>query len=133
VPLSADAAKIVRLRLSLVPDAPDAALFPSPRQKGQPHNIALKDPKALAARLWERAGIKGAVLHDVRRSTRTYMGAIGVRPDVADRVLGHSQGGPRSRRVYDRYDYGPEMREAVERWSRKLREIVTGLRAVETA
>ncbi|HSC17963.1 MAG TPA: tyrosine-type recombinase/integrase [Rhizomicrobium sp.] len=52
-------------------------------------------------------------LHDLRRTARTLMVRAGVRPDIAERVLGHVISGVA--RVYDRYSYTEEKRDALER------------------
>jgi integrase len=62
-------------------------------------------------------------LHDFRRTMRTGMAACGVRDEVAELVIGHAKQG--LQRVYDQHSYQPEMRQALERWSRRLRAIVT--------
>ena len=41
-------------------------------------------------------------LHDLRRTARTLMSACGVRPDIAEEILGHAQGGV-VEGIYDRH------------------------------
>ena len=53
------------------------------------------------------------ILHDLRRSARSLMARAGVRPDVAERVLGHAIVGVEG--VYDRYSYGDEKADALKR------------------
>ena len=48
----------------------------------------------------ERAKIAEWRLHDLRRTARSLMSRVGVRPDIAERVLGHVQPGVQG--VYDR-------------------------------
>lgn len=57
-------------------------------------------------------------LHDLRRTVRTNLPALGISPDTAERVVGHAIGGVRG--VYDRYSYLPEKRQALDAWARKL-------------
>jgi integrase len=45
-------------------------------------------------------------LHDLRRSARSLMARAGVRPDIAERVMGHAIPGVAG--VYDRFSYGEE-------------------------
>ena len=62
--------------------------------------------------------------HDLRRTAATTMGELGVTRFVQDRVLNHidaSIGG-----TYDRYEYLAEKRDALERWERRLRELLKG-------
>jgi integrase len=64
----------------------------------------------------------GYTLHDLRRTARSFMSALGVRIEVAEKVLGHSLGS--LVRVYDRHDYLDEKREALEAWSNRLLRVV---------
>lgn len=63
------------------------------------------------------------VFHDVRRTVRTRLSALRVNADVAEMVIGHGKKG--LRRVYDQYEFEPEMREALEKWASALKTIVT--------
>jgi len=49
--------------------------------------------------------------HDLRRTGATLMGKIGVLPEVAERCLNHLEQN-RIKRIYQRYSYEAEMREA---------------------
>jgi integrase len=62
--------------------------------------------------------------HDLRRSMRSGLGMIGVRPDVAELCVGHAKQGIQA--VYDRYSYGPEIATALLRWSEHIAAIVEG-------
>ncbi|MEX1109924.1 MAG: integrase arm-type DNA-binding domain-containing protein [Dongiaceae bacterium] len=64
----------------------------------------------------------GWVLHDLRRTVRTNLPKLGIASDVAERVMGHVIGGVRG--AYDRYDYLPQKRHALETWARYLAELV---------
>jgi integrase len=46
------------------------------------------------------------VLHDLRRTAKTLMARAGVRPDISERVLGHTIRGVEG--VYDQHDYSAE-------------------------
>jgi integrase len=63
------------------------------------------------------------VIHDLRRTVRTRLAWLGTPETVAERVIGHS---PRDQlqKVYNRFEYIEERREALERWATALREIV---------
>jgi integrase len=50
-------------------------------------------------------------LHDLRRTARSLMSRAGVRPDIAERCLGHAVRGTEG--IYDRHHYGPEKRDAL--------------------
>jgi integrase len=62
-------------------------------------------------------------IHDLRRTVRTRLASLGVADKVAEAVIGHGRKG--LARVYDQHEYEPEMREALERWAARLRDIVT--------
>jgi integrase len=62
------------------------------------------------------------VLHDVRRTVRTRLSGLKVNADVAELVIGHAKKG--MLRVYDQYEFESEMREALELWAKRLRDIL---------
>jgi integrase len=61
-------------------------------------------------------------LHDLRRTARSLMSRAGVRPDIAERVLGHVIGGVEG--VYDRHKYDSEKADALERLASLVDSIV---------
>jgi integrase len=61
--------------------------------------------------------------HDLRRTARTLMARAGVRPDVAERVVGHVVGNSVAR-IYDRFEYDGPKREALEALARQIGEIL---------
>jgi integrase len=62
------------------------------------------------------------VLHDLRRSARSLMSRAGVRPDVAERVLGHAISGVEG--VYDRHSYREEKADALRQLAGLIESIV---------
>ncbi|MBP7766834.1 MAG: tyrosine-type recombinase/integrase [Syntrophaceae bacterium] len=60
--------------------------------------------------------------HDLRRTLRTRLAALGVSDIVAERVLGHKLQGILA--IYNRHDYATEKRQALDRWQTSLCEIV---------
>ena len=66
--------------------------------------------------------VKGWVLHDLRRSARSLMARAGVRPDVAERVMGHTIEGVEG--VYDRHSYRDEKAQALAALAALVRDIV---------
>ena len=63
------------------------------------------------------------VLHDMRRTVRTRFASLRVPDLVAEMVIGHGRKG--LQRVYDQHSYEAEMRDALELWAGRLRDIVT--------
>ncbi len=57
--------------------------------------------------------LPGWTLHDLRRSARSLMARAGVRPDIAERVMGHAIKGVEG--IYDRHSYLEEKAEALRR------------------
>jgi integrase len=64
------------------------------------------------------------VLHDLRRTTRTGLGMLGVRPDVAELVVNHAKGGIQA--TYDRYSYQREIKTALALWADHVVAAVEG-------
>jgi integrase len=62
------------------------------------------------------------VIHDIRRTMRTGLSALSVRPDVAELVIAHALPGIRG--VYDKYSFEGEKRHALELWAARLRDVV---------
>lgn len=65
-----------------------------------------------------------ATPHDLRRTAITEISRLGFNRLVQDKIANHvdnSIGG-----IYDRHDYMKEKRQALDAWSRKLSEILTG-------
>ena len=54
------------------------------------------------------------------------MAEAGVPREHIAKVLNHVEGGPAATRVYDRYAYDAEKREALERWARRLQATIEG-------
>jgi integrase len=68
-------------------------------------------------------------LHDVRRTMRSGLGKLGVRPDVAERCIGHHRGSS-VEATYDRYRYAPQIAGALELWAEHVVAVVEGREAV---
>jgi integrase len=95
-----------------------------PDKRGTTHLEAKLLTRGIAktASRFERQGIAEFTLHDLRRTCRTGLARIGIAPHIAERVLNHAQ--ERIPGTYDRHDYLSEKRDALERWSDHLRELV---------
>ena len=64
-------------------------------------------------------------LHDLRRTAATGLARLGVAPQVVDRILNHRSGiisGVRA--IYNRFDYLPEARDALNRWAEHVASVV---------
>lgn len=89
--------------------------------------IARKELGDAAVAEFQKAGrpvIERWVLHDLRRTARTLMTRAGVRPDIAERVLGHVISGVEG--TYDRHDYTDEKRAALAALADQVDQILKG-------
>ncbi len=76
-------------------------------------------------RLDELSGVHNWTVHDLRRTTATNLAEMRIPPHVIERVLNHTGGSISPiARVYNRHAYEDEMRDALERWSARLGEIL---------
>jgi integrase len=66
-------------------------------------------------------------VHDLRRTARSLMSRIGVRPDISERVMGHVIGGVEG--VYDRHSYKQEKADALS----NLAHLIEGLLSPDSA
>ena len=80
------------------------------------------DPNKVVLQPWRN--------HDVRRTCRSTLSRLGVTEDVAEAVLAHQRGGVVG--IYDRWHRLPEKREALERWSQFLADLIRP-QPIETA
>jgi integrase len=115
----------------LLPDAALAIINAQPRLASNSYVFAgngsgfiqgMSDRKAaFDAKL---KGVSPYVIHDLRRTARSLMSRAGVRPEVAERVLGHVQQGVEG--VYDRYDYREEKAHALLALAPLIESILNG-------
>lgn len=69
-------------------------------------------------------GVAHFTPHDLRRTAASFMTKIGVPRLHVEKVLNHSTGDIAE--VYDRHDYLPEKRVALERWGTHLSDLISG-------
>lgn len=62
--------------------------------------------------------------HDLRRTGATLMNALGVLPEVAERCLNHTEEN-KVKRIYQRYGYEAEMKQAWEVLGNKLNQLIS--------
>ena len=90
-------------------------------------NSAPLDPKYLTRSVarclkrFQKHGVAAFTPHDLRRTGRTGLARLGVKPEIAERVLNHAR--ERMEATYDVHDYLPEKREALERWAKQLADL----------
>jgi integrase len=69
-------------------------------------------------------------LHDVRRTVRTRLSKLGVKPHIAELVIGHAAHRTGIVGTYDHHDYAPEIKDALAQWAETLTEIIDGNRKI---
>ena len=60
-------------------------------------------------------GLPHFTVHDLRRTVRSQLAALGVAPHIAERCLNHKLKGVAG--IYDRHDYLEERRQALQQWA----------------
>jgi integrase len=84
---------------------------------------AISQAKArLDCKIAEAGEIPPWRVHDLRRTMRSNLSALGIQPVVAEAILAHRQRGVIA--TYDRYEYLSEKRDALEKWEVRLLSIV---------
>jgi integrase len=63
--------------------------------------------------------VRSFVPRDIRRTCKTLMGELGISKEIRDRLQNHALNDVSSKH-YDRYEYLPEKRTALEAWEQKL-------------
>ena len=115
IPLSKPALEALRKLVELA--CGDDYLLPARKRQERmlPHihentlNVALSKVKPLLT------GMENFTIHDMRRTARTHLAALGVDPHIAERCLNHKIDGVEG--IYNRHAYFNERREALAKWA----------------
>lgn len=62
---------------------------------------------------------------DLRRTCKSRMGELGISKEIRDRIQNHALHDVSSKH-YDRYDYLPQKRKALDKWGKHLQKIIEG-------
>lgn len=90
------------------------------RRKGQEATVFNGWSKAVRS-FKNECGIHDWTLHDIRRTVSSGLASLGVDQLVTEKLLNHLTGSQSDiARVYNRYSYLAEMRDAVDRWQDHL-------------
>jgi integrase len=112
------------LRALKVMAADSEFVFPK-RRRDRRHRVAHVSNDTLNVALLRVAhGLPHFTLHDLRRTARTHLAALGIRREVAERCLGHMIRGVEG--AYDRHDYFKERRVALDQWTQLILEAESG-------
>lgn len=79
----------------------------------------------ISRQLTEVEGVPPFRAGDLRRTTETLLASIGINRETRAHLLSHGRSGVQAKH-YDRYEYLPEKRRALERWERQLMHILHG-------
>jgi integrase len=72
-------------------------------------------------------GVAAFTPHDLRRTGRTGLARLGIKVDIAERILNHAR--ERMEATYDVHDYIDEKREALNKWAKYLEKLSHGQRS----
>jgi integrase len=75
-------------------------------------------------RLRKACGLADFTIHDLRRTAASCMAASGISRLTIAKVLNHKE--REITAVYDRYGYGPEIRQALDAWGARINAIIVG-------
>jgi integrase len=76
----------------------------------------------IKARIDKLAGVANWWLHDIRRTVGTGLASLGTPVSTISRILNHKEGG--ITRIYNRYGYMPEKRDALDTWAHKIETLI---------
>lgn len=99
-------------------------VFPNRRASIRSDHISPDTINAAVQKLFrqKKMPVPHFTIHDFRRTCRSLLSAIGVASHVAERCLNHKLKGVEG--IYDRYDYLPERKEALQLLSKKMEAII---------
>ncbi|MFH5884094.1 tyrosine-type recombinase/integrase [Halalkalibaculum sp. DA3122] len=99
-------------------------VFASPKLDNQP----LQSVKRAVRYTKKDSGVSDFRPHDLRRTVATYMAKLNVDRTVLGKILNHKglAGDDQVTAIYDRHGYMKEKRQAMNRWSNHLQNILDG-------
>ena len=102
-------------------------VFPAAREQVRGKRVTIMTGYSKAKQFFDaECGVRDWVLHDCRRTVATGLQRIGARLEVIESLLNHVSG---SRAgivgIYQRYDFQPELRSAVQRWQEYLHALLS--------
>ena len=107
--------------IKAIPNLNDTYMFPA---RGN-DNASFSGFSKLKSQIDEDSKVSGWTLHDLRRTAATHMAALGIAPHVVERLLNHTSGtfaGVAG--IYNRFQYLPEMQDALGKWEAFLIELI---------
>jgi integrase len=89
-----------------------------------PHIVESTLPVAMSKLKPHLVGMEWFTVHDLRRTARTHLAALGVDPVVAERCLNHKIKGVEG--IYNRHQYFEERKDALNKWAGLLEALIEG-------
>ncbi len=83
----------------------------------------------LVERVRPESGVDDWVAHDLRRTAASIMTSMGFSRLVVSKILNHVE--PGVTKVYDRYSYDKDKREALKAWGSRVQSIISAQSANE--
>jgi integrase len=122
VPLSSLAVDLLRRLSVLTSESPHVLPAHASKKRSKPYSagVLTRAVRQNATKL----GIAHFTPHDLRRTAASFMTKLKVPRLHVEKVLNHSTGDIAE--VYDRHDYLPEKRAALEKWADHLQGILDG-------
>jgi integrase len=127
VPLSAFAQQI--LADSTSAGALGDFVFPGPDGEEEMARSALSKALLASRSAFKEQGVTVFRPHDLRRTCRTWLAKLGIPELIAERVIGHVSKN-KLIATYDRYQYLPEKRAALDLWGATLTAMRAGVNVV---
>ncbi|MNR98869.1 Prophage CP4-57 integrase [compost metagenome] len=115
VPLTDNALRVLRFQKGIAGDSP--FIFPHSQQPDKAMPMA--SLSQAIDRYRKRTQMEHFIPRDFRRTCKTLMGELGIAKNLRDRLQNHARNDVSSKH-YDRYEYLPEKRHALELWERRL-------------
>lgn len=124
VPLSEMAIQILKKMEAISGDS--EYVFESPKKENVPINSLSRVRQAIQND--KDVKVPDFTPHDLRRTFATYCAKLGVDRTVLGKILNHKglSGDSQVTAIYDRHSYLDEKREALNKWSHKLQQIIDG-------
>ena len=118
IPLTDSALRVLREQQEAVADSP--FIFAHATKPNEPMPMA--SLSQAVDRYRKRTEMAHFIPRDFRRTCKTLMGELGIAKDLRDRLQNHALNDVSSKH-YDRYEYLPEKRRALELWERRLLDL----------
>jgi integrase len=115
IPLTDSAITILKMQREVKRDS----LFIFPHRFDPEQHIRLDSLSQSITRYRDATEIRSFIPRDIRRTCKTLMGELGISKSIRDRLQNHALQDVSSKH-YDRYEYMPEKRIALESWERQL-------------